>query len=130
MILTAVVLCIVGCIVVLWQPFLRVNSVVVEGPGSDVLPEFVQTKLMGTRYGVIPRNSIFFIPTADLRSEILNTYPNIEAVSLSASGLTSLSLTTLGRATAFWFRLHPYLSVPANNVNPDFQNFWNCVRKS
>lgn len=103
MILVAVILCIVGCIVVLWQPFLRVNSVVVEGPGSDVLPEFVQSKLMGTRYGVIPRNSIFFIPTADLRAEILNTYPNIEAVSLSASGLTSLSLTTLGRATAFWW---------------------------
>ena len=88
-------------VVVLWQPFLRIQNVTATGPQSDTLPMFVMSTLQGRRYGIFPRSSIFFIPTNDVRTAILETYPNIEAVSLSPSGLTTLSVNALGRARAF-----------------------------
>ena len=92
-----------GIVVLLWQPFLRVQHISAQGPGSDVLAEYIQQALVGTHYGILPRDSIFFIPIAQLRTGILHTYPNIEAVSLSSSGLASLSVSTVGRTTAFWW---------------------------
>ena len=103
LILVAFLILLAGAVVLLWQPFLRVQQVVVQGPGSDVLPQFIQTQLQGTEFVVIPRNSIFFLPTQSIRTEVLQNYPNIEAVSLSASGLTTLSVSTIGRARAFWW---------------------------
>ena len=90
-------------IVLLWQPFLRVQSVEATGPHSDELPTFVQTNLQGTRYSIFPKNSIFFVPAEEIRNDILQHYPDVEAVSLSPSGLTAVSVSTTGRANAFWW---------------------------
>lgn len=101
--LFVVFILLIGVVVLLWQPYFRVQQIVVQGPGNDVLPEYIQIQLQGTEFGIIPRNSIFFLPTQHIRTQILQNYPNIEAVSLSASGLTTLSVSTIGRARAFWW---------------------------
>jgi hypothetical protein len=94
---------------ILWQPFLRVQTIETSGPHAAELPDFVKGKLVGTRHVIFPKNSIFFIPTEEIRNDILEGYPDIEAVSLSASGLTSLTVSSTGRATAFWWCGTAYL---------------------
>ena len=113
-----VFLCIV-ITVVLWQPFLRVQTIQTSGPHADELSQFVQGKLVGTRHFIFPRNSIFFIPTDEIRADILASYPDIEAVSLSASGLTSLQVSSTGRATAFWWCGTAYMPIHATCFETD-----------
>jgi len=97
-------LCLVVLVgVVLWQAPLRVTNISASGAHESELPDFVRTKLVGTVYGVLPRNSIFFIPRDELRMAILDAYPDIEAVSIAPSGLTTLSVSAIGRASSFWW---------------------------
>ncbi len=60
-------------------------------------------KLQGTYLIVVPRNSLFLIPQEAIRTAILSAHPDISAVSLSADGLNSLTLTTTGRQSALWW---------------------------
>ena len=106
-------------IVTLWQSFLRVHTVEASGPHMDELPTFIQEQLGGTRYIVFPRNSIFFLPTEELRSAILTAYPDIEAISLRPSGLTSLKAEGTGRATAFWWCGKEYSSIRSSCFETD-----------
>ncbi len=118
-IVVGLVLLFVAVVAVLWQPFLRVQKIETSGPHADELSTFVEGKLTGRVHLIFPKNSIFFIPTDELRSEILATYPDVEAVSLSASGLTALSVTTTGRATAFWWCGTAFMSVHPNCFETD-----------
>lgn len=118
-ILSILALLCIGITVVLWQPFLRVQTIQTAGPHADELPQFVQGKLVGTRHFIFPKNSIFFVPTDEIRADILATYPDIEAVSLSASGLTSLAVTSTGRATAFWWCGTAYMPIHATCFETD-----------
>lgn len=97
-----IIVCI-GAIALVWQPFIRVQTVDVTGPHALELPAFVRTTLQGTRYGIFPKDSIFFVPTDQLRVAILTQFPDIEAVSLAPQGLTTLAVSGTGRATAFWW---------------------------
>ncbi|MDB5189058.1 MAG: hypothetical protein JWL82_15 [Parcubacteria group bacterium] len=89
--------------VILWQSFLRVQSVKTEGPNANELSAFVLQDLSGTRYMLVPKNSIFFLPEATLRAHILAKFPNVEAVSISPEGLTTLAVTTTERSAVFWW---------------------------
>ncbi len=89
--------------IVLWQSPLRITSVTASGAHQSDMPEFVRGKLSGTVYGIIPRDSIFFIPREELRTAILEAFPDIEAVSLAPSGLTTLTVSSIGRASSFWW---------------------------
>ena len=84
-----------------WLPALRVSGVDAAGPHADEVRTLAQQALWGTHAFVLPRNSLFFIPEDDIRARILESHPDIEAVSISATGLTSLLVTTLPRAEAF-----------------------------
>lgn len=101
--LVVLLVLIVGVLVLLWQPFLRVHTVQADGPGSEEIPAFVKKELAGTTYGIIPRDSIFFLSQDTLRDSLLRAFPSIQAVSLKPAGLTTLTVTTIGRATAFWW---------------------------
>lgn len=103
LILILVLLLCIGALVILWQPFVRVGQIEATGPHAKEMSVFVHNILQGTRYGVFPKNSIFFLPTEEIRLSILEEYPDIEAVSLSPSGLTTLSISSTGRASAFWW---------------------------
>lgn len=84
-----------------WLPAFRIESVTATGPRAEEAKVSAERTLQGTYAFVLPRNSLFFIPESDIRAHILAAHPDIEAVSISAAGLTSLSITTLPRAEAF-----------------------------
>lgn len=88
---------------VLWQSFLRVEAVHAEGPDAERIEKFVQEDLRGTRFLVFPKSSIFFLPERSLREHILAEFPSVEAVSISASGLTTLTVKGTGRSSVFWW---------------------------
>lgn len=100
-VLLIVVLAIVE--VVLWQPFLRVQNVVAEGPETERLKTFTEQELSGARYLVLPKNSIFFIPEKELRAHILKAFPELDAVSIAPSGLTTLTIRGIERASVVWW---------------------------
>lgn len=86
---------------VAWLPAFRISSVAANGPHAEEAKVLAERTLEGTHAFVLPRNSLFFIPESDVRARILAEYPNVEAVSISATGLNQLSITTLPRAEAF-----------------------------
>ncbi len=98
-----VVLLALGMEVVLWLPTFRVQAVQSEGPSSTEIQSFVLNDLSGTRFLILPRNSIFFLPEAQLRAHILASFPNVEAVSIAPRGLNTLAVTTSERGAAFWW---------------------------
>lgn len=84
-----------------WLPALRVSAVQADGPRAQEVKQIVETGLQGTHGFVLPRNSLFFIPEEDIRARILDAHPDIEAVSIRAEGLTTLSVSTTVRAEAY-----------------------------
>jgi hypothetical protein len=89
--------------VVLWLPMLRVQEVHAEGVNSEQVGKFVNNELGGTRYLVIPKSSIFFIPQKDIRAHVLAAFPDVEAISIAPSGLTTLHVTLTERASVLWW---------------------------
>ncbi len=87
----------------LWQPWLRVQNVVAEGINAQDIQVFVQHELSGTHFLVLPKNSIFFIPQKNLRARTLAAFPQVEAISIIPSGLTTLKIVTTGRASVLWW---------------------------
>lgn len=84
-----------------WQPALRVSEVATDGPHATEARAQVQAALAGTHFFILPRNSLFFIPERDIRTRLLEAYPDVEAVSIKTKGLKELSVTLLPRAEAF-----------------------------
>lgn len=119
--LLLIVLLITGAVALLWIPALRMHEVRASGPHAEEVRTLAKEELSGTRFLVIPRNSLFFIPESDIRKRILSTYPDIEAVSLSADGLHTLTLATSGRAEAFvWCGMSKDASVsPCYSTNAE-----------
>ena len=85
----------------LWQPYVRVEQISVQGPDSAEAKQIAQQTLWGTYAGVLPRNSIFFFSSQHIRAAILAHFPNVEAVTITRSSFSSISITTYERATAF-----------------------------
>ena len=93
---------------VIWLPALRINEVRADGPHAEEAKAIAQRSLYGTHLFIAPRNSIFLIPESDVRAAILDAFPDIEAISLSADGLDTLSLSTVPRAEVFrWCGIMP-----------------------
>ncbi|MEK7510987.1 MAG: hypothetical protein AAB582_02025 [Patescibacteria group bacterium] len=88
-------------IYVLWLPALRVQAVEAEGPDQEGIAAVAMKTLEGRMYGLLPRDSIFLIPEKDIRAEVLDAYPQVQAVSISAVGLTTLKVKALTRTNAF-----------------------------
>lgn len=86
---------------VLWLPALRIQQVQAEGPDQEGLAKVAETALEGRILGILPRSSIFLIPEADVRARVLDAYPEVQAVSISAVGLNTLKVKALMRSNAF-----------------------------
>jgi hypothetical protein len=50
---------------------------------------------------VFPRDSFFFVSETAIRNLILDTYPDVSAISISRTGLTSLSIFIVERVASF-----------------------------
>lgn len=84
-----------------WLPAFRVTTVEAEGPDPIGIAAVAKEALEGRRFLVLPRNSIFFIPENDIRERVLDAYPAVQAVSISATGLISLKVVAIVRASSF-----------------------------
>jgi cell division septal protein FtsQ len=109
MIIAFAVLFVVTCAALiygLWQRPVRISHVVVYGADQS-LAELATLEMQGSYFG-IPRDSIFFLPEASIRARIMSAHPEIAAVSIFRSGLTTLSIRVDHRvAIARWCGLAP-----------------------
>lgn len=100
--LSLLFLLLLGIIVyVLWLPALRIQNVEAEGPDPGGIAQIAESALEGRAFGLLPQSSIFLIPEADVRARVLAAYPQVQAVSISATGLNTLTVKALMRTNAF-----------------------------
>lgn len=81
---------------------MRISDIQVFGPSSlgssggagvdQSLTEIARAAMQGSYFGLVPRDSTLFFPASRIRADIVTTHPNIAAVSIFRSGLTSLSI--------------------------------------
>ncbi len=112
----------IACVLYLsWLPALRVRSVTAEGPDAEQVQALAEETLKGTHLFIVPRDSLFFIPEADIRKKILATYPDIMAVSFKDAGLTGLHIVSVARTSAFlWCGTSKDMPAPScYNADPD-----------
>lgn len=99
----ALIALLVAGLIVVWQPALRVSTVTVDGTDASAIETATKADLAGTRYLIVPKNSIFFIPERELRASLLAHFPEAEAVSIRPQGLMTLSIHVTPRATVLWW---------------------------
>lgn len=75
----------------LWRPSVRISHITVEGADAP-LDEIVTKAMEGSYLGIIPRNSILFFPSSNIRADILATHPGVAALSIARDGLSGISL--------------------------------------
>lgn len=73
------------------QSAVRISDIQVFGADPS-LSKIARAAIQGNYFGVIPRDSTFFFPAARIRTDIVTAYPDVAAVSIFRSGLTSLSI--------------------------------------
>lgn len=104
-------LLVAGLFYLAWLPAFRVSAVSADGPHAEEVKAIAERSLQGTYALVLPRNSLFFIPEEEMRASLLEAFPDIEAISITADGLTALRVRTLPRAEAFvWCGTAPALA--------------------
>jgi hypothetical protein len=96
-----VILVVSGLLTLVWQPFVRIHNVMATGPDGDGVQALTLSSLSGTYAYVIPHDSIFSFPADAIRTAILNTYPDIDAVSISRTSFTAIEVRSVSRASAF-----------------------------
>jgi hypothetical protein len=80
----------------LWQPYLRVSRVEVYGADQS-LASYAKVAMQGAYLGILPRDSILFVPEGRIRRAILAEHPEIAAVSIFRASFTSVSLRAIER---------------------------------
>ena len=90
-----------------WQGQVRVQTITLANQDPRLTP-LVEAELAGTYFGVVPRNSIFFVPKRAIRAAILSVRLDIAAVSVVRESLTSISVVLHPRVPiAKWCGLSP-----------------------
>lgn len=90
-----------------WQGAMRISEIHVYGT-EERLAEIALTEMEGNYFGIIPRDSTFFLPVESIRHNILTAYPDIAAVSIFRNGTTGLSIKVDYRVPiARWCGLAP-----------------------
>src|SRR4051812_25084129 len=97
----------------LWQPSSRISKVTVFG-ADQAFASYATGAMAGSYLHIVPRNSAFFYPAREIRSEILASDRGIAAVSLFTEGFTALSIKVIRRVpVAHWCGLAPTPGVEA-----------------
>jgi hypothetical protein len=96
-----------GIIYELQQSAVRIANIEVYGADAS-LAAYAREAMQGSYFGIIPRDSTFFFPASNIRSNILADHPDIAAVSIFRKGLTGISIKPDERAPiARWCGLAP-----------------------
>lgn len=97
----------------LWQPSVRVTTIQVFGADQS-LAQGATEVLAGTYLGIVPRDSIFFIPERAIRARIHAEHREIAALSIFREGFDGLSIRVTPRVPiAQWCGLAPTEGVEA-----------------
>ena len=75
----------------LQQSSVRVSQVVIYGADQS-LADIATAAMQGSYFGLIPRDSVFFIPESRIRDALMTSDPSIAAVSIFRNGLAGLSV--------------------------------------
>ena len=75
----------------LWQSPVRVSRIVIYGADQS-LADVARSALAGSYFGIVPRDSTFFISDSRVRASLLSARSDIAAISLFRNGLTGLSV--------------------------------------
>ncbi|MBU6491124.1 hypothetical protein KGQ25_03185 [Patescibacteria group bacterium] len=81
----------------LWQPGIRISRVEVFDADAS-LRTIAEDAMRGSYFGIVPRDSVFFLPEANIRAHILSAHPEIAAVSIFRNGFTGISIKVDYRA--------------------------------
>lgn len=91
-----------GVVYGLQQSAVRISDIRVFGPPSlgsfggasadQSFARIARAAMRGSYLGLVPRDSIFFFPASRIRADLITAHPDIAAVSIFRSGLTSLSI--------------------------------------
>lgn len=91
----------------MWQPDLRVHTIQLFG-GDDSLRSVAAAAMQETYLGIVPRDSIFFIPEHAIRERLLAADSKVAAVSVSRVGFDGISIKLIMRdSLARWCGLSP-----------------------
>jgi len=89
---TVLLFVILGALVYgLRQSSVRISHVVIYGADQS-FAELATSAMQGSYLGLVPRDSMFFVPESRIRSVIMSAHPDIAAVSIFHNGLNGLSI--------------------------------------
>lgn len=83
------------------HPSLRIRTVETDGAHKLEMEAIAKTVMWGTFIGVIPQDSILFFSQHEIRSAILAKLPDVSALSIQRTGLSSIRISAVERAEAF-----------------------------
>lgn len=101
----------------LHKPQVRIAHVQISGADPSLVA-YATNAMRGYYFGLIPRDSFFFVPEGSIRSNILADHIDVAAVSIARTGLTGLSITTtLRTAVARWCGKRFNLTASSTRLN-------------
>ncbi len=83
-----------------WWQGVRIQGIRTLGIDTEGMNTIAVQVLRGNYFHLVPRNSIFFFPRKEIRMDILNQYPEISAVSISRTSLSTISIQGIPREAA------------------------------
>lgn len=90
-----------------WQPSVRIVELSISN-GDARVEAILREQLSGTYFGIVPRDSFFFLSEHAIRTAILSHNALYQAVAIKRTGFTSLALTLHERVpVARWCGLAP-----------------------
>lgn len=84
-----------------FAPQLKVKQIKIEGAtevSQAELEELARNSVMGRSFGIFPKDRVFFVPTAEIRDQILRAYPRISDAAVSHVFPNMLSIEIKERA--------------------------------
>lgn len=88
------------CAVLIWglqKKSVRIENIQIVGDDQSLVG-VARSAMQGSYFGIIPRDSIFFLPIEQVRASILAGHPEMAAVSIARDGLRGLSIKIDDRA--------------------------------
>jgi predicted nucleic acid-binding Zn ribbon protein len=99
---------------VFWWHGVRIQGIRTLGIETEGMNTIASQVIQGNYHYVIPRDSIFFFPKNEIRTDILHQYPDISAVSISRTSLSTISIQSIPREAALTWCGATYLPTQAN----------------
>lgn len=88
----------------IWRPEVRVQEIAVSGAevlAPQLIGDTVEEILSGARFYIFPKDSIFLVSEEDIRDNLKDSFPRIDAVSVDRTGFQSIDVGISERIGVF-----------------------------